>query len=167
MEYEKIEETKIYLMEKYGYPSEQKLGTFTYKKINQYLNVFVKLSDALIKCCDLLKLNNSEKAIGVICEYCKNADPINMDIVANRLVVLTKYFSNNQNYSKKHFIEMIQELNEVADKKDFNPHCVINYFVAHLKIKAVSYNIKNNNRNIDRDGEFFWGRNKERREDLD
>ena len=161
-----IEETKNYLIERYGCPSERKIGTLTYKTINQYLNVFIKLSDALVECCELLHLEDNEKAIKIICEYCKNADPINMDVIANRLVVLAKYFSNNRNYSKKHFIEMIQELNEVADKKDFNAHCVINYFVAHLKIKAVSYNIKNNNRNIDRDGEFYWGRDKDRSEDL-
>lgn len=163
---EHIEETKKYLKEKYGYPSEQKIGTMTYKTINQYLNVFVNLSDALVKCCELLELEDCENAIKIICEYCKNADPINMEIISNRLTRLEKEFSNKVFFSKKRFIKLIQELNEVADKKSFNSHCVINYFVEHLKIRAVSYNIKNNNRNIDRDGEFYWGRDKDRSEDL-
>ena len=77
------------------------------------------------------------------------------------LAKLVKEFSNNVNYSKKRFIKLIEELNEVADKTDFKPYCVMNYFVEHLKIKAVSYNIKNNNRNIDRDDELYWGRYKD------
>lgn len=157
--YEKIEETRICLMEQYGYPSVKKFGNMTYKTINQELDSFNRLISALTKACDLLKIENYDKAIYVICEYCKDADAANMGIVANKIEKMNKELIKGINFSRKKFRNLIADLNLAADKKDFNPHAVINYFVEYLSIRAISYNIKNERRYIDRDGNFFWGGN--------
>ena len=156
----KIEETRNYLMEQYGYPTVQKFGTMTYRFVNTELNSFNRLISAYVQICELLKIEDYQNSAFAICEYCKVADPANMDIISNKLEGILKELNRRVNYTRKGFRNLVEELNEVLPKKDFNPHLVINYFVANLKIRAVSYNIKNENRNIDRDGNSFWGGNK-------
>lgn len=142
MEYEKIDEIRQYLIEKYGEPIEQKIGNYTYKKINGDLNTFNRFISAILNCCDLVGLDNVEKQINAICEYAKIENPNNLETIAERLEVFAKEFSKKVNFSRNRFKNMMLDLGVDLEKADFNPKCIINYFVQYLRIRSIDYNIK-------------------------
>lgn len=160
MQYKKIEETRTYFLEKYGYPTEKMIGKMVYKTMNQDFNCFNRLIAALTSCIELTKIEDAEISVNAICEFAKNIDPNNMDVIAEKLERLAKEFESGVNFSRNRFIKMMEELKEDSLNPNFNYDKVMNYFVAHLSVKPISYKIKTSRRRVDNLGDSYWRRNK-------
>ena len=160
MEYKKIEETRIYFMEKYGVPSEQKFGNMTYKVVNHDLDSFDRLIKSALKCCELTKFTNPEDFVNVICDFSKDLDPVNMNIIADKLEKIAKDLSKGINFSRSGFVKLVQELSKDSKNDSFEINKVMNYFVTYLNVKPASYKIKTSRRRVDNQGDSYWRRNK-------
>jgi len=142
MEYKKINEVKQYFIDKYGAPSVQKIGQYTYKTINAELSAFDKFIKSIIKCSEVVGLINIEKQINIFCEYAKQENAANLEILAKRIETLIKQFSNRVNFDRNNFKIMMIDIGKIVENKNFDPRTISNYFSKYLKIRSLTYNIR-------------------------
>lgn len=159
MNFEKIEETRKYFIEKYGEPSVKKIGNMTYKTLNQDLEAFDKFIDAILKTVELTGLKDVEKQVGIICEYAKTANPVNMQAITYKLSQNNNQLGKGYSFTKKSFVKMFEEIGEIADKKDFNPNLIANYFSTFLKVNVAGYATKRRACRVSRRDDTYFRRN--------
>lgn len=158
MDYKVIEETRNYYIEKHGKPIETKMGSFTYKFVNGHLEAFDRLINSMSSLVDRIDIFISEKLVVALCEYCKLEQPENLNRIADKLNSIMMEMNKKVNFSKSKFLNLIKELSDVIEDKNFNPNAISNYFSYYLNVKFIG-NEKFNYRNYDKLGNPFRGRN--------
>lgn len=139
-----IENTKQYLIQKYGEPTVKKEGNYTVRTINTYLDSFINLSETLIKILDYLKMEDVDTQVALICEYAKTAEYINMDNITKTLKSMLRNWKSGKDTRRKvEFYNLFKDLEELSKSKNPNPGCVMNYITARLRCDRYTTNLKN------------------------
>jgi len=87
-------------------------------------------------------LINIEKQINIFCEYAKQENAANLEILAKRIETLIKQFSNRVNFDRNNFKIMMIDIGKIVENKNFDPRTISNYFSKYLKIRSLTYNIR-------------------------
>ena len=158
MEFKVIEETRNYYIEKFGKPTETKMGSFTYKFVNGFLDSFNEFINKMLTIIERTGVGVSEKLMENICAYCKLTEPENLDRISNKLNSIILSMDKKVNFTRSKFVNLINDLSTAVEDPKFNPSVISSYFNYYLNVKFMG-NEKLSYRNYDRLGNPFRGRN--------
>lgn len=138
-----IEETKKYLIKKYGEPCEKLENGYKVIYKNLQLEAFELLIKVLKKAIKIYEIENYETAVMAMCDFAKNDDCGDLEKTAKRIKNLVSHKDSGlTKCGKDEFQKFFNELTEFANSKDYNPARIIIYLEQSFKVKKYSFNDK-------------------------
>ena len=134
---ERIENTRQYLIEKYGEPIDKVVDGRKYKFINIELESFDKLIKALKDVASILKVDLKEEHINAFCDFALIEVQPN---VLNVATILEKHVNSWQKkgcLSKKPVIYLLNEIETFYNDKAYKPRYLMSMFVEYIKCVDV------------------------------
>lgn len=135
--YTKIEETKKYLIEKFGEPKAEVRNGMKYRFENVELKNFDKLINLFQELTNSFKIELKKEHIDVICDFAKTEVQPNVVNVINKLERYAKEKESKINFGKKPLTNLLNCFEQYKNDKNYKPTYIMNYFVKHLKCTNI------------------------------
>ena len=136
---ERIENTRQYLIEKYGEPVEKVVDGKIYKYINSCLESFDKLIKALKDATRILKVDLKEEHINAFCDFTLVEVEPNVANVAKKLEKYVKSWESKGSLSKKPVVNLLYEIEEFYNSEKYKPRYLMSMFVENIKCSDINY----------------------------
>jgi len=130
---DKYEQTRQYLIEKYGDHKEKIIDGKIYRYINAELDNLDKLMNVFKQVVALYGKELKQEYINVICDFAISEVQPNVEIVIKKLDSLLK----NKKVSKKSFEGLLQTFEEFYNDDKYNANFIMNFFVKYLKCANI------------------------------
>ena len=135
---DKIEETRKYLIEKYGEPVEKILPDGKkYSFVNMDLKNFDNLIMVFKKLTMMYNVELKSEHINVLCDFAKTGVQQNVENVVKKLNRYIKDKERNVGFGRKPFLRLLNELEELYNDEKYNTNCIMDIFVNCTKCADV------------------------------
>ena len=133
----KIEETRNYLIKKFGEPKVEIRNGMKYRFENVELKNFDKLITLFQKLTTTFKIELKKEHIDVICDFAITEVQPNVVNVINKLERFAKEKENKINFGKKPLTNLLQCFEDLQNGKDYKPQYIMNYCVKYLRCANI------------------------------
>lgn len=136
-----VEKTRQKLIELHGENTTEKIGNYTYKKINSYLTAFEKFIVNFNAYVELLEINldDYKSEMSLICRYCEDCEYVTMEDMSECFAQKIKHFNSTKlSRGKKVMLKFFADVKGLLTSANFHLNQINSCFKTNFNLNIFS-----------------------------